>query len=101
LATGGQLCAHDLVHQTVVALGSEGARVELGLGGGAQHGCVQRGHQESLRISTTPPIAPGTAPLINSRFFSASTSTTDRPRWVTRSWPMWPAIFMPLNTRAG
>ncbi len=53
------------------------------------------------RTITVPPAAPGTAPLISSRLRSISTRTTSRFCVVTRSSPMCPDIFLPLNTRPG
>ena len=55
----------------------------------------------ALRTTTTPPLGPGTEPLTSSRLRSGSDSTTSRLRVVTCSWPMWPDIRMPLNTRPG
>lgn len=55
----------------------------------------------ALRTMTSPPVRPGTAPLISSTPFSASTLCTKRLRTVTRSLPIRPAIRVPLNTRAG
>ena len=44
---------------------------------------------------------PGSSPGSSSRPRSASPSTTSRLSVVTLALPIWPAIFMPLNTRAG
>src|SRR5439155_1142379 len=66
----------------------------------AQHGCLGSGHVISL-ISTMPFFGPGTAPLTSSRLRSASTEWIERPTCVTRLPPIWPAIFLPLNTRDG
>src|SRR4029077_8722064 len=95
------LGGHDLVDERVVAILPEHLGRELCLGGCAQGWCGQGGHQLSVLISTRPPTDPGTAPAISSRLRSVSTSATLRPRWVTRWSPMWPAILMPLRTRAG
>src|SRR5262249_34957848 len=53
------------------------------------------------RTSTQPPLEPGTAPRTMSRPRSTSVLTTTRFCVVTRSSPMWPAIFLPLNTLPG
>ena len=52
-------------------------------------------------IVTQPPFEPGTAPLTMIRPRSASVRTTCRFWVVTRTAPMWPAIFLPLNTLPG
>jgi hypothetical protein len=54
-----------------------------------------------VRMITTPPRGPGTAPLTSTTPRSASALTTCRLRVVTWSAPMRPAMRMPLNTRAG
>src|SRR3989338_4977559 len=51
------------------------------------------------RISTTVPFRPGTAPLITNSWVSGCTCKTDRLRTDTRSWPMRPAMRIPLATR--
>src|SRR5258708_5270416 len=51
--------------------------------------------------TTTVPFAPGTAPRIIKRLFSASTRATVKRFTVTRSSPMWPEDRMPLMTRDG
>ena len=51
--------------------------------------------------NTTPPLGPGTAPLIRIRPVSASTRCTVRFWVVTFTWPMRPAMRRPLNTRPG
>src|SRR5690606_11389633 len=53
------------------------------------------------RTITSPPGAPGTAPLIAIRPRSASTLTTSRPWVLCWTEPMWPDIFLPGNTRPG
>src|SRR5664279_550780 len=53
------------------------------------------------RMRTTPPLLPGTAPLISRKPLSRSTPTTRRFCTVLRSLPMRPAILMPLKTRDG
>src|SRR5690606_3787101 len=53
------------------------------------------------RTITSPPGAPGTAPLTAIRPRSASTRTTSRFCVLWRTAPMWPAIFLPGNTRPG
>src|ERR1051326_3007875 len=55
----------------------------------------------ALRTITTLPFAPGTAPRIISRLFSASTRATVRPLFVIRASPMWPDERFPLITRDG
>src|SRR5712691_2726869 len=52
-------------------------------------------------MTTYPPLPPGTDPLTTRMFFSPSTRTTVRLRWVTLSAPMWQAARMPLSTREG
>lgn len=47
------------------------------------------------------PLAPGTAPLMSTRFCSGSTFTICRLTSFTLSPPMRPAIRIPLNTREG
>ena len=44
---------------------------------------------------------PGTAPLIKSTLFSASTLTTSKLTAVTFLFPIWPGSFLPLNTHEG
>src|SRR5690606_1908753 len=53
------------------------------------------------RTMTSPPGAPGTAPLTAIRPRSASTFTTCRRCVPCVSEPMWPDIFLPGNTRPG
>src|SRR5690606_30183220 len=53
------------------------------------------------RIISKPWFGPGTDPSISSRFRSVSTRITFKFWTVTRSFPMWPAMRMPLNTRPG
>src|SRR5262245_58529806 len=55
----------------------------------------------TLRTITTLPFAPGTAPRIISRLFSASTRATVRPLIVIRASPMWPDERFPLITLDG
>ena len=52
-------------------------------------------------IVTQPPLEPGTAPFTMISPRSASVRTTCRFCVVTRTAPMWPAIFLPLNTLPG
>src|SRR5699024_8366839 len=53
------------------------------------------------RTRTTPPLGPGTAPLMSRKLFSLSTA------WIVRFWvvcltaPIRPAMRIPLNTRPG
>src|SRR6185295_3227817 len=51
--------------------------------------------------TTTLPFAPGTAPLIINKLFSASTRATVSRFIVTRTSPMWPDERLPLITRDG
>src|SRR3546814_11071649 len=53
------------------------------------------------RISTQPPSDPGTAPRTRIRPRSTSVDTTIRFWVVTRTSPMWPALFLPFHTRPG
>src|SRR5688572_18156948 len=64
---------------------------------------VHRGHRSTPRflIMISPPLGPGMAPRMAIRFRSASMRTISRFWTVTRSSPMWPAIFMPFMTRPG
>src|SRR5437763_7813812 len=55
----------------------------------------------ALRMTTTLPFAPGTAPRIIKILFSASTRAIVSPFTVTRSSPMWPEDLFPLTTREG
>src|SRR5258708_582129 len=55
--------------------------------------------RETPFISTSVPRRPGTAPEITISLVSGSTCKTLSPRTVTRSWPMRPAMRMPLATR--
>ena len=66
-------------------------------------GVVKRHHfaGAAFLTRTYPPLAPGTAPLTMRRFWSLSVATTLSLRTVTRSWPMWPPMRMPLTTREG
>src|SRR5204863_3803239 len=59
------------------------------------------GRLAAFFTNTRPPLGPGTAPLMRRMPRSASPSTTSRFCVVMRALPYWPAIFMPLNTRAG
>src|ERR671915_2193478 len=51
--------------------------------------------------TTTLPFAPGTAPRIINKLFSASTRATVKPLVVIRASPMWPDERIPLTTRDG
>src|SRR5439155_18600014 len=101
---GVELRANGLVHKVRLHLGTEDRRLERDLLLRApEQGrlrCSRRRHHTS-RISTSPLAGPGTEPLIRSRFRSGSTACTTRPRCVTRSPPIRPAIRIPLNTRDG
>ena len=50
---------------------------------------------------TKPFLEPGMAPLTNNKLRSLSTLRTSRHSSVTCMLPIWPAIFLPLNTRPG
>ena len=64
--------------------GRAGSVVEVGL----RHG-------QAFRTKVSAPGAPGTEPRTRIRFRSESTRTTRSFLIVTRTWPMWPPIFMP------
>src|SRR5690606_19041837 len=106
LARTRQICRHNLMYQRLVEILAEG---DFRHSDGSSRGSIEIHPLIPLqafaltagRTITLEPGAPGTAPLISSRFFSASTRTTSRFWTVTRSAPMWPAIFLPLNTRPG
>src|SRR5690606_29752783 len=108
---GGELGGDDLVHHRDVRLDAEDVLIEVdraGVGAGRGLDGHRRHHAPPLvaaltasRITTSPPLGPGTAPRTSRRFFSASEETTRRLRVVTFSAPMRPAIRVPLNTRAG
>src|SRR5262249_1119840 len=53
------------------------------------------------RMTTSPPLGPGTAPFSRIRPFSASTACTETFWVVTGSPPIRPAIRTALNTRPG
>src|ERR1044072_4914636 len=55
----------------------------------------------ALRTTTTLPLAPGTAPRIIKRLFSASTRATVRPLIVRRTSPVCPGDRVRLSTREG
>ena len=48
-----------------------------------------------------PFFGPGTDPRTSNRFSSGITSTTVRPPWLTRLFPICPGPRIPLNTREG
>src|SRR5690606_8890362 len=93
---------HDLVYQVLVELAPEDLL-------GDRHGLAAvvdgqfHRHAPLLvgRTITSPPGAPGTAPRTAIRPRSASTFTISRPWVLWRTAPMWPAIFLPGNTRPG
>src|SRR5206468_2048478 len=111
LARRGELGDDDLVHQRDVDLDLEhlcrqldGPDLLAGRGedvDGAHLPAPFCGVLEAVRTSTRLPRGPGTAPLISTRPFSASTACTVRLNVVVRTWPIRPAIRTPLNTRAG
>src|SRR5215213_5820742 len=94
---GGSLLGHDdLVDQRDVDLDVEDVA-------GQVH--VEAGHRTSSlaaeRMSTSPPLGPGTAPLRSTRPLSASTACTETFCVVTDSPPICPAIRSPGKTRPG
>src|SRR5436190_6322859 len=90
------------VYQAHVELLAEDLLVEVDRAGLAEvRRCLLRHLYASVLISTTEPLAPGTEPRSRTTFWSGSTSTISRPRWVTRLLPIWPGPRMPLNTRDG
>src|SRR5437660_784360 len=60
-----------------------------------------RGGFLAFIITRYPPFGPGTLPSTTSRLSSLSTPSTRKLRTVTRAFPMWPDIRIPLNTRDG
>src|SRR5215210_553466 len=94
-----QLRAHGLVHERAVEALAEDGVVKSERAGALADVLGGGGHQASLLISTTEPLAPGTEPRTSSRL--SRMSTTSSPRWVARRLPIWPGPRMPLNTRAG
>src|SRR5690606_7435819 len=103
-AAGVAVGDDDLVDQVLAELASEHR-----LGNGQRlfaviDGKFHRAAPQPLlagRTITSPPGAPGTAPLMAIRPRSASTRTTSRFCVVWRTAPMWPAIFLPGYTRPG
>src|SRR6266508_1417886 len=110
---GGELGRDHLVHNGNIGLDAEHGLVQLhrtGLLAGliadvdfahASRPSFPTTAFTALRMSTSPPLGPGTAPFTSSRLRSGSAWTTSRLRVVTRSPPMRPAILVPLNTREG
>src|SRR3712207_3597109 len=113
LARRRELRDDDLVHQRDVGRDVEDLGGQLDRAGraAARVADVEGGHYAftvrftllltAVRTVTRPPTGPGTAPLMSSRPCSASTLWTVRLRVVTCSWPIRPAMRVPLNTRAG
>src|SRR5690606_32216935 len=103
-AAGVAVRDHDLVDQVLVELAAEhhvGHRNLVAATGDRE---FHRHLPYALlagRTITSPPGAPGTAPLTAIRPRSASTRTTSRFCVLWRTGPMWPAIFLPGNTRPG
>src|SRR5690606_1733229 len=113
LAGGRQLRHDHLVHERDVGLHVEDLRRQVDGAARAAVGAddVDGGHccsppadagcLAAVRMSSSPPLGPGTAPLTSSRFRSGWTS------WMVRFWTVWrtppirPAIRVPLKTRAG
>src|SRR5262245_56394816 len=60
-----------------------------------------RARLTASRTNTQLPLLPGTAPRTRISPLSLSVSTTSRFCVVTCTLPMWPAIFLPLNTLPG
>src|SRR5699024_53894 len=111
LTGSGKLCHDDLVDQRHVGghaedLGGQINGAGLGTSGVEDVDCLDISHvvQASFtaeRTRTTPPLGPGTAPLMSRKLFSLSTA------WIVRFWvvcltaPIRPAMRIPLNTRPG
>src|SRR5947209_18375581 len=107
----GQTRDDDLMHERHVHRRLEQLRRKVGvadlLAGRVANGHL--GHQPALpagaltaeRTMTRPPEGPGTAPRRSSRLRSASAWTTSRFSTVTRAFPIWPAIRVPLKTLDG
>src|SRR5690606_2912457 len=93
LARTRQICRHNLMYQRLVEILAEG---DFRHSDGSSRGSIEIHPLIPLqafaltagRTIRSEPGAPGTAPLISSRFFSASTRTTSRFWTVTRSAPM-------------
>src|SRR5690606_34336398 len=103
-ATGGLVGHHDLVDQVLAEFAAEHFVGNRQLVGATRNGEFHRASPYALlagRTITSPPGAPGTAPRTAIRPRSASTFTTSRPWVLWRTAPMWPAIFLPGNTRPG
>ncbi len=66
-----------------------------------RNGIVQTVVVQTLRIKMNPSAAPGKGPFTKMRFRSSSMRTTDTPRKVTVSCPIWPGIFFPFHTLPG
>src|SRR5690606_34733570 len=106
LARGRELGDDDLVDQRHVHLRVEDLGGQLdcldGRAGAVLHLDGWHFGQAPFAVvltSTSPPLEPGTAPLMSSRPFSASTAWIARFCAVTRSPPIRPAIPAPLKTR--
>src|SRR3954453_16864218 len=96
MSGGRELRRHHLVDQRDVRGHVEELRREL-------DALLSHGQAPftASRTSTMRPRVPGPAPLTSSSPFTASTAWTVRFRTVVRSWPIRPAIRMPLKTRDG
>src|SRR5690348_15201031 len=106
LGTGAARVAvshHHLMHEILAERGAEDRFGNL-QGLSANHIQFHGQAPQALaagRTTTSPPVAPGTAPLTAIRWRSASTLTTSRFIAERLTLPMWPAIFLPGNTRPG
>src|SRR5689334_3341636 len=106
LALARLLHDHGGVHQIPVGLGAEDGVVQLD---GADPLLIQIQHVEcrhaqpffDFLITTSPPVAPGMAPLMNRRFSSGRASTTAKRCTVTRSLPICPGRALFFQTRDG
>src|SRR5690606_11704465 len=103
-ATGVAGGDDDLVDQVLAEIATEHCLGNRQLVGATRNGEFHRASPYALlagRTITSPPGAPGTAPRTAIRPRSASTRTTSRFCVLCCSAPMWPAIFLPGNTRPG
>ena len=93
----GQLGGHDLVEHGGVDRGREELIAEVHAADGLAGPVVEGGrrHRQAFFTRISDPRAPGRLPLTSSRLRSVSARTTRTFLMVTRSSPMWPAIFRP------
>ena len=94
----GELGDDGLVEDGLVHRRGEQRLGEVDAPDGRAGAVVEGGlrHRQAFRTKVSAPGAPGTEPRTRIRFRSGSTRTTRSFLIVTRSWPMWPPIFMPL-----